>query len=216
MRRAENLARLRAALGLSQAQLAALVGASQPQIQRLEKGLREFSAEWAEQLAPHLQVSVIDLMFPNHEAESGEVVELPVLGTSHAGDWRDISVMDDIAEPDTINVVRDQRFKGAKQYALRVAGDSMDRLFPDGSYVIVVDFADSGLSLKPGMVVHVEQRMSGTSLVETTIKEVGADLKTLLPRSSNAKHLPVILDGDEATEVVVRGIVTGVFHHVLY
>lgn len=200
---------LRTKLGLSQAALAELAGTSQPQIRRLENGERKLTKEWAERLAPHLHVSPQELLFSDSDDGQREVVGLAVVGTVKAGDWLDISIMDDQREPEVIHVAKDPRFPRAHQYALRVSGDSMDELFKDGSFVTVVNFADSGLSLRPGMIVHVEQHMGVMTLVETTLKEVGADGKTLIPRSRNPIHKRIRLSGTDATEVIVKGIVTG-------
>ena len=56
--------RLRERKGLSQAQLAELVGTSAPQILRLEKGRRKLTVDWAERIAPHLGVAAFELLFP--------------------------------------------------------------------------------------------------------------------------------------------------------
>lgn len=48
--------------GLSTAQLAALVGTSQPQITRLENGERKLTAEWMSRLAQALDCSPADLL----------------------------------------------------------------------------------------------------------------------------------------------------------
>lgn len=200
---------LRERLKLSQSALAERAGTSQPQIRRLENGERKLTKEWAERLAPHLQTTPQDLMFSDSGDEERDVVGLAVVGTVKAGDWLDISIMDEYRETETIHVARDPRFPRSQQYALRVMGDSMNELFRDGSYVTVVNFADTGLSLRPGMIVHVERHMGAMTLVETTLKQVGSDLRTLLPRSTNPAHKPIRLDGDDATEVVVRGLVTG-------
>jgi transcriptional regulator with XRE-family HTH domain len=60
---ANPLAALRKRAGLSQGQLADRVGTSQPQIQRIEKGLRGLSREWALRIAPHLDAKPEELMF---------------------------------------------------------------------------------------------------------------------------------------------------------
>jgi transcriptional regulator with XRE-family HTH domain len=55
---------LRTKNNLSQAQLAEMAGTSQPQIKRLEDGERKLTKEWAERLAPHLNVTAEELLFP--------------------------------------------------------------------------------------------------------------------------------------------------------
>lgn len=68
------LQKLREERGLSQTQLAELVGTSQPQINRLEKSKRTLSKSWAERLSPHLGISAEKLLFP--EQPFGEDVEI--------------------------------------------------------------------------------------------------------------------------------------------
>lgn len=209
---------LRKKIGMTQAQLAELVGTSQPQIKRLEKGQRTLSKDWAERLAPHLHVTAEHLMFEKPLHKHREVIGLRVMGIIKAGDWRDISILgDDETEPEVFQVARDPRFPRADQYLLKVEGDSMNEMFPDGSYVICVNFADSGLSLKTGQIVHVERTLAETHLVETTLKQVhihGPEQIALRPRSTNPVHKEVVLDGDELIEVRVRGIITGKYEPV--
>lgn len=68
------LQKLREDRGLSQSQLAELVGTSQPQINRLEKSKRTLSKIWAERLSPHLGISAEKLLFPVQQA--GEDIEI--------------------------------------------------------------------------------------------------------------------------------------------
>lgn len=55
---------------MSQAQLADAANTSQPQIDRLEKGTRKLTREWAERLAPPLGLTAQELMFSD-ENEAG-------------------------------------------------------------------------------------------------------------------------------------------------
>lgn len=209
---------LRKKIGMTQQQLAELAGTSQPQIKRLEKGQRTLSKDWAERLAPHLRVTAEHLMFEKPLHKRLEVTGLRVMGIIKAGDWKDISILgDDDTEPEVFQVARDPRFPRADQYLLKVEGDSMNEMFPDGSYVICVNFADSGLALKTGQIVHVERTLAETHLVETTLKQVNIqapDRISLRPRSTNPVHKEVILDGDESIEVQVRGIITGKYEPI--
>jgi SOS-response transcriptional repressor LexA len=136
---------------------------------------------------------------------------LPVLGTIQAGAWLDTTLIDPIYEPEMLQVIPDKRFPLASQYVLLVVGDSMDLEYPDGSYVTCVDFAESGLSLREGMIVHVERREAGGQRAEITLKQVERNGRGfyLVPRSNNPRWQPIELAGDADTSVVVRGIVTG-------
>ena len=140
-----------------------------------------------------------------------EVVGLPVLGNIQAGHWLETSFLQEAGvAPELLPVARDERFPRARQYALRVVGDSMDLDYPEGSYVTCVDFAESGLPIVEGLVVHVERYRFEGQMVEVTLKvvEKRKGEVVLAPRSTNPQWQPLTLDG-ENTEIVIRGIVTG-------
>jgi len=136
---------------------------------------------------------------------------IPVVGTIQAGAWMEVYALDP-AEPELLPLAVDQRFPHARQYALRVVGDSMDLEAPDGSFAVCVDFAESGLQLREGMIVHVERSKHETT--ETTLKAVSIGPRgefILMPRSTNPVHAPIKLEGDAATEAQVRGVMLSVF-----
>lgn len=58
-----NVREYRLSVGLSQVELAAKAGTSQPSINRLEKGETKLTKEWAERLAPHLKTTAEKLLF---------------------------------------------------------------------------------------------------------------------------------------------------------
>jgi SOS-response transcriptional repressor LexA len=139
------------------------------------------------------------------------IAGLPLLGIIQAGHWLEISFADEGAEVEMVQVASDPRYPQAKQYALKVVGDSVDQEYPDGSIVTCVNFADSGLSLTEGMMLHVERHRGGGQLVEATLKvlERRNGQLYLAPRSSNPKYVAFPVDGSPDTEVIVRGVVTG-------
>lgn len=144
-----------------------------------------------------------------------ELVGLSVVGKIQAGAWLDRSILDDDGEHEVIPVARDPRFPRARQYGLQINGDSMDKEYPDGSYVSCVDYYDSGVALKDGLIVHVE-RQNGP-LVEMTLKAVETvdGKRVLAPRSHNPRHQPIPLEGDSGTEILIRGIVTGSYRRTV-
>lgn len=140
-----------------------------------------------------------------------DVAGLAVVSEVSAGNWREVTDLGEHEEKETIAAARDPRFPRAKQYALRVRGDSMDIDYPDGSYVTCVDYWDAGVTIRDGHVLHVERTKAGGQLVEITIKAVetiGGKVY-LAPRSKNAKWKPFPIDGEEDTEVRIKGLVTG-------
>lgn len=171
------------------------------------------------QLAQALKTSSDYLLYGKEGLTPLPVQGLPVVGVIEAGQFRDITLSDQDEEYQTVNVVRDGRYPHARQYALRVSGDSMNELFSDGSYVICADFGETGLALKDGMILHIERTIANTHLVETTLKQLsikGAK-RFLVPRSTNARHKTVELaEPDDMTDIAVRGLVVGSYSPVLF
>ena len=205
--------RYREQLGLSQSEVARRVGVTPQAIQKLEDG-GITAPRYILKLAQVLNVDANSLQFG--EVAQPKVVDvklLKVMGTAEAGAFRDISLVDEVPEDDllTIPVVRDVRFEHAQQYVLRLSGDSMNLVYPDGCFIACAAWSDTGLALRPGMRLHVE-RYNG-ALVETTVKEyvVRDGIGLLTPRSTNRAHKEIELNGDEGTEIVVKGLVIGSF-----
>lgn len=174
-------------------------------------------AESLERLALTLKTTPQYLLYGKEGSTTLPTKGLPVVGVVEAGQFRDITLTSQEEEYPTVNVVRNRRYPSARQYALRVSGDSMDKLFAEDSYVICASFDDTGLALKTGMIVHVERRIAGTHLVETTVKEVEYRGRRcfLMPRSNNPKHKPIeVQPDDDKTETRVQGLVIGTYSDV--
>ncbi len=82
-----------------------------------------------------------------------------------------------------------------RAYALRIKGDSMDKLAPDGA-TITVDPDDRDLWDGAQYVVRTQDG-------EATFKEYHANPARLVPLSNNPAHLPIKL-GDEPIEILGR------------
>lgn len=74
--RMSQLKRLREKSGLTQKELGARAGTSQPQIKRLEDGDRTLTKEWAERLAPHLGVTPEGLLFPKGDDLDADIMAI--------------------------------------------------------------------------------------------------------------------------------------------
>lgn len=184
----------------------------------MRKGSRP-GAENLAKLARTLKTSPEYLLEGNEPARTLDVVGMPVIGVIEAGQFRDITLTNQDEEYPMVNVVQDDRFPHARQYALRVSGDSMNEMFPDGSYAICAEFADTGMRLKDGLVLHVERYIAGTHLVETTLKQVESSngRRFLAPRSTNPRHKPVeITEDTDLSELKVRGLVIGSYTPQLF
>lgn len=149
---------------------------------------------------------------------SAEVVRvetvLTVRGEVQAGVWAEAHEWED-ADCYGVSVNIPERFRGVA-YGLVVRGQSMDRVYPDGTIAIVVPMMSLTRDLKHGDRVVV-RRTRQDGMIEATIKELTADesgAAWLWPRSSDPRfQQPIELsnghDGTETVEiiaVVVRAI----------
>lgn len=210
-------------LGLTEYSAAIRAGLSKDAIRNLRRTIEgadvnrrgDVATKTVEALAPALKTTPWWLMWGIGAEEAGgdgeSISMLPVLGKIQAGLWLDTSVFDPDAEQRSVAAMRDPRYPHARHYCLEVAGDSVDQVYPEGTIVVCIDFAESGLALKTGQMAHVERRRAGGQMIEITLKEVRLDKGhiILVPRSSNPAYKPLKLNEseEESDEVIVRGIV---------
>lgn len=178
-----------------------------------ENGNRPISRKMAEVYAVAFNVSAGWLLYGEGNDNSSEipVQHIRVEGTSYAGRFEDITLMeDDEHERHTIPVPINPKYAHTHQYALLVSGDSMNNHFKDGSYVACAAWGDLGKELKVGMIIHVE-RIKAASMVETTIKfyRERDGKRWLDPDSTNPKYLPIEINGGLDTEIIIKGAVIG-------
>lgn len=105
----------------------------------------------------------------------------------------------------------DERYPGAPRYSMRVRGDSMDELYPSGSFIIFVKTAEISSKPQPGDRVVVVRRREGK--MEVTAKELrqAQDRLWLIPRSSNPKHesLPAPPTPQNGEQLEIIGLIVG-------
>lgn len=205
-------------LGKSKAELGRHLKLPHARITEIINGKREIKSLEIAPLANFLNWEPNQLLSllinPNQkptDKNSIPVRHIRVEGVSQAGIFKDISLIeDDEFERKDIPVPFNSKYAHAHQYALLVAGDSMNNQFKDGSYVACASWGDLGLELKSGMILHVE-RIKAASMVETTIKTYTErdGKRWLAPDSSNKKHLPIEINGNEDTEIHIKGAVIG-------
>lgn len=121
-----------------------------------------------------------------------DLTEVVVVGAVQAGIFTE-----------TLATDGDQRFAVPKLpfpdvFGLEVRGDSMDLIYPPGSYVICAPLMSYTRQVKSGDHVVISRERRGEH--EYTLKEITRDLagRTWLnPKSSNPVHQPIMLAGDE-------------------
>lgn len=142
-------------------------------VAKLEGGTMALSLDYMVNIARVLGVQPGEIIAP---LEVG-AREVPLLGAVAAGNWRE-AVLD---TSETFPVP--EWLAGRNCFALRIEGDSMDKIVADGG-VIVVNPDD--LDLVSGRVYVVANGGH-----ETTFKRYSADPARLLPCSNNPAHLPI-------------------------
>lgn len=144
-----NLAEMRKRAGMTQQQLADILGVTQQTIWYYENGRRDIKSGMLIEMskaigctvADLLGVSDIDGIVPNQEHSAHR---LPVLGRIVAGDPSEA-----IGQTDEWHVTRDELWRGHESaFWLVVSGNSMNRLFPEGALVLI----DPKLEIRDGDV----------------------------------------------------------------
>lgn len=190
----DELQSLRKKRGLSQAQLAELVGVEQPTVQRWESGKRLPDLDSLHKLASVLGVT------PGALLEGGTVVAVgPTLwikGEVAAGVWRAAAEWPEV-DWQTFTGRADVAAKPEHRFGLIVHGDSMDLLYPHGTIVECVS-TFGRIEVAPGKRVVII-RKNDRQEYEATVKELVEQGEELwaVPRSSNPAHRPINLSEPE-------------------
>jgi len=133
---------------------------------------------------------------------------LRLWGEVAAGVWTEVIERQE-AEFDCVPVAPDSRYPVNAQYALKIKGNSVNRVAKDGTIIVCVDIAEAGVQVRPGDLVWVERHRG--SLVEATVKRIrqGREGLELWPESDDPSHQEKLSlkprKGD--TTIAVRGLV---------
>ena len=119
----------RDAKGLSMAKLGKLAGTTAQQVDRLEKGHRKLTREWAERLAPHLSVTPESLVF---DTVDGSVI--PVVGLISGGGSIE-TAWEQQTEP--LYEIKIPFSAGDDVIGLEIRGESMWPKYDPGDVIVV-------------------------------------------------------------------------------
>lgn len=130
---------LRVEKNMSQAVLAEKIGVATPNISRYEKGTQGIEFEKLPLLAEALDIKLSEL-FAKAEGQPlntdvGDTFKVPVISWVQAGQWQD--VFHDPHNLDNVEWIETTYRPRRYTYALKVVGDSMNKKFPEGCYIIV-------------------------------------------------------------------------------
>ncbi|GAN68309.1 LexA family protein [Acetobacter orleanensis] len=115
-------------------------------------------------------------------------------GFIQAGVWQDTGLFSPQAPLEYVMVAPDERYPGLRRWAFTVRGDSMDKIYPDGTIVVAVSFFDLCRAPKTGDKVIAIRKEHG--LEEATLKEIEIlddGSVALWPRSTNPRFSQAII-----------------------
>lgn len=219
-----NIAAIRKAKGMSQADLASAIGLHVTNLNRIELGKSNpKNMARFEEVARVLGVDVsalFDADFDGSPAPGNEEPNfLPYAGTTQAGVFVDVDLHSN-HEQQLVAISPDPRYRRARQMVFQVLGDSMNKAgIHDGMYAVGVDYLDFVEHYRPiesGDIVVVERlRFSGQER-ERTIKRFWQEPNgvALLPESTNEHHKTIFIPRDseiEGEEVRIVAYVTGAY-----
>lgn len=202
----------RKAAGISQTDLAKQLGLPQSVISDWERGTLQSWRDYTDELCRVLNTE------PGYFATQPEssasvnttsVREIPVVGEVQGGAFR-MAYEFPPEERSAIPISADAypAYRGVQLRALKVTGPSVNELYPDGTFVIVVSAADT--DVRPGDKVVVFRRQGG--LCESTIKEVRVEdgRVVLHPRSTHPDHQePIYLEDEDQDGPEIAFVVIG-------
>lgn len=198
--------------------LADMTGISVGYLSRLQNSQRRPNLEVLDKIAKALRCSVSDLLGTARiDTIRSEFQTVPVIGAVQAGQWVEAV---EWQRPDRYSIVVPTDPHGDKAYGLEVRGNSMNREFPAGSWVICVPTPDYHGELRSEMFVVVV-RTNGTGEYESTVKQLMiSDGKAWLwPRSSDPEHqAPISIPWppspdhiNQDDEISIRAVVVGAY-----
>lgn len=164
-------------------------------------GNRPVSRKGAGLLGPKLGVSPGWILFGNEDSEANELIRVPHVSWVSAGN---LKRQDGVTDADIERYVPVANLPKGDWMALTVDGDSMNRVAPQGS-VIIVNRAEDALINDRFYVFTLETG-------ETTFKRYRREPTPMLqPFSTNLDHLSIAVDADEFYVVGrVRRVITEV------
>ena len=190
---------------LTQVQVARLLGITQGALSLYLCGKRKISTQLLDRICQVLEIDIPQLYtcLPSKVKE-----DINVVGQVQAGLFKPVEEIY-FSKPLSLKVHAPYQ---DCIFALKVKGDSMNKLYPDGSYLICCPLEKMPQKLKSGHKV-ICQRLHADGLVEATVKEYveTAEGIFLVPHSTNPEHKPIKLIQDDTT-LTLTAVVIGSYH----
>ena len=182
-----KIAEARIAKGWSQQELADRMETTQQTIQRYESGARDIKSSVLIKLSAVLDVTISYLLgLENASIPNNSTVDVPSYGSIAAGTPIE---MVEVKDSQPVPVKVHERFP--KAFLLKVEGESMNRILPNGSYALIDPAQKEPISGKPYAVC-----VNG---YDATIKRVVklSNGFELTPDSTDPTFRPIVYDFNE-------------------
>lgn len=164
---------------LTRDELSTRMGISTSQLTKLERGERKLTKDWMERIAEALRISPADLF----DQPTSRLLSIPLISTVSAG-----AMMRDDLVDEAIRMLTITDLPAGDWFALKVDGDSMDRISPPES-IILVNRKDKRL-VANGCYVIADQHGNAT------YKRYRPNPDRFEPVSTNPNHEPIFPDND--------------------
>lgn len=197
-----NIKRMRLDEGLTQEQLAERLGVTRSTVTQWETGWSQPRMGAISKLASVFGVSVSEMVEDRNNPPKGAIfpttsprATAPLLGRVHAGSAQEPEVLED-----EIELPHSVRTAHPNAYFLQVEGDCMDRVYPEGCYILVdPDKEPSNGSIAAVMVDGHDAVMRRLLRTSSTI--------VLAPESTNPEHEDIVITASDEHTVELVGTV---------
>ena len=206
---AENIKRLRKKSGLSQVEFGAIADVSSMAVSQWENARAVPRMGATQALADHFKIKkseIIDEAEEKYFASlpdgaiipiASELAYLPLIGGVHATDFDD-----ETEAGEMIELPASVKMRHPNAFFLCVEGDCMDKVYPEGCYVLV----DKDRQPQNGSIACFEDE-NYKAVMRKYLK--GSDTLVLSPDSFNTDHKDIVIQAD--TEKVIKIIGTVVW-----
>jgi len=204
---ARKIQNIRRQLGLTQAEFADKLNVSQGSVSRWEKGSKP-EYDMTVRIAEVAGMDIRLLLSGDSGPDVSQPPRLMVRGAVAAGVWREAVQWE---EADWFPYMGGEHVSAPldRRFGLRVEGDSMNLVYPQGTILDCVSTIGSSETIRSGQrVIVVRTRVDGTH--ESTVKEYHVDQsgrEWLLPRSSNPAFQAPVEIGSRADGIVETAII---------
>lgn len=189
---------------LTQVYVAQRLGITQGALSLYLNGKRKISTQFLDRFCTTFDIDISEI-YPQSKNDLGQIY---IIGDVQAGYFKSL---EESCSPSPLPICG-QKDKKLPLFALRVKGDSMDKLYPDGSFLICCPLNAFPEKLSTGHKV-ICQRLHKDGKVEATVKEYTENKFGifLIPHSTNPLYTPLKLEQSDTT-IIINAVVVGSYH----